>query len=42
MSEIAVYEKEPHPLPMSDDWTTWDAQQMRVAVEYLRRKHGDR
>jgi hypothetical protein len=29
-------------LPTSDDWTTWDAHQMRAAVEYLRRKHGDR
>ena len=24
-------------LPQSDDWTTWDARQMRAAVEYLER-----
>ena len=29
-------------LPESDDWTTWDADQMRTAVEYLRHKRGDR
>lgn len=29
-------------LPGSDDWTTWDAHEMRAAVEYLRRKHADR
>ena len=27
-------------LPASDDWTTWDAHEMRAAVDYLRRKHG--
>jgi len=26
-------------LPVSDDWTAWDAQEMRAAVEYLERKH---
>ena len=29
-------------LPTSNDWTSWDAREMRAAVEYLRRKHGDR
>ena len=29
-------------LPASDDWTTWDAHEMRAAVDYLRRKHADR
>jgi hypothetical protein len=29
-------------LPPNDDWTTWDAHEMRAAVEYLRHKHGDR
>ena len=29
-------------LPESDDWTTWDAHEMRAAVEYLRRKRGER
>ena len=29
-------------LPTSDDWTTWDAHEMRAAVEYLRHKHGGR
>ena len=24
-------------LPASDDWTTWDADEMRAAVEYLKR-----
>lgn len=26
-------------LPESDDWTAWDAKEMRAAVEYLERKH---
>ena len=26
-------------LPESDDWTAWDASEMRAAVEYLERKH---
>ena len=26
-------------LPESDDWTTWDAGQMRAAVEYLEHLH---
>ena len=25
-------------LPASDDWTTWDADEMRAAVDYLQRK----
>jgi hypothetical protein len=25
-------------LPESDDWTTWDADDMRAAVEYLEQK----
>lgn len=29
-------------LPESDDWTTWDAEQMRAAVEYLERKRSSR
>ena len=29
-------------LPASDDWTTWDAHEMRAAVEYLRHKRGGR
>jgi len=29
-------------LPESDDWTTWDADQMRAAVDYLRHKRGER
>ncbi len=29
-------------LPASDDWTTWDAHEMRAAVEYLRHKRGER
>ena len=29
-------------LPTSNDWTMWEAHEMRAAVEYLRRKHGDR
>ena len=29
-------------LPESDDWTTWDAGQMRAAVEYLERKRSIR
>ena len=29
-------------LPPSDDWTSWDAHEMRAAVQYLRRKHADR
>ena len=29
-------------LPESDDWTTWDAEQMRAAVEYLERKRSTR
>ena len=29
-------------LPESDDWTTWDATQMRAAVEYLERKRSSR
>ena len=24
-------------LPASDDWTSWDAEEMRAAVEYLER-----
>ena len=27
-------------LPKSDDWTAWDADEMRHAVEYLRRNRG--
>ena len=26
-------------LPDSDDWTAWDAKEMRSAVEYLERQH---
>ncbi len=26
-------------LPQSDDWTAWDADEMRAAVDYLERKH---
>ncbi len=26
-------------LPASNDWTAWDAEEMRAAVEYLERKH---
>ena len=29
-------------LPQSDDWTAWDAGQMRAAVDYLERKRGGR
>ena len=29
-------------LPESNDWTTWDAEQMRAAVEYLERKRSTR
>ncbi|MYN63599.1 MAG: hypothetical protein F4X11_01000 [Acidobacteria bacterium] len=29
-------------LPESNDWTTWDARQMRAAVEYLERKRSTR
>lgn len=29
-------------LPESDDWMTWDAKQMRAAVEYLERKRSTR
>ena len=25
-------------LPASDDWTTWDGDEMRAAVDYLERK----
>ncbi len=27
-------------MPQSNDWTAWNADEMRVAVEYLRRKLG--
>ena len=27
-------------LPKSNDWTAWDAEQLRVAVEYLEHKRG--
>ena len=27
-------------LPESNDWTAWNAEEMRAAVEYLRRKRG--
>ena len=29
-------------LPDTDDWTAWDADQMRAAVDYLERKRGAR
>ena len=29
-------------LPESDDWTEWDADQMRAAVNYLQHKRGVR
>lgn len=29
-------------LPATDDWTEWDADQMRAAVNYLERKRGVR
>ena len=29
-------------LPANADWTTWDAHEMRAAVEYLERKRGFR
>ncbi len=29
-------------LPQSDDWTAWDADQMRAAVDYLERKRTGR
>ena len=29
-------------LPESDDWTTWNADQMRAAIEYLLKKCGRR
>ena len=29
-------------LPASNDWTTWNAHEMRAAVEYLRHKRGER
>ena len=29
-------------LPASDDWTAWNAEEMRAAVEYLQRKRGSR
>jgi hypothetical protein len=27
-------------LPASDDWHTWDADEMQAAVDYLQRKRG--
>ena len=27
-------------LPASDDWTTWSADEMQAAVDYLQRKRG--
>ncbi len=27
-------------LPAGDDWTTWSADEMQAAVDYLRRKRG--
>ena len=27
-------------LPTNDDWTAWDADRMRAAVEYLEQIHG--
>ena len=29
-------------LPATDDWTEWDADEMRAAVSYLERKRGVR
>ena len=29
-------------LPATDDWTAWDADQMRAAVDYLQHKRGVR
>ena len=29
-------------LPATDDWTEWDADEMRAAVNYLERKRGVR
>ena len=29
-------------LPATDDWTEWDADEMRAAVDYLERKRGAR
>ena len=29
-------------LPASNDWTTWNAHEMRAAVNYLRRKRSER
>ena len=29
-------------LPDNDDWTAWNADQMRAAVEHLQRKRGTR
>jgi len=29
-------------LPEGDDWTAWDAGEMRVAVDHLERKRGGR
>ena len=29
-------------LPASDGWTTWDRNEMRAAVDYLRHKRGER
>ena len=29
-------------LPESDDWTTWDADHMRAAIDYLQQKRGVR
>ena len=29
-------------LPVADDWTAWDADEMRAAVEHLQQKHGVR
>ena len=29
-------------LPASDDWTTWDAHELRAAVEYLHHKRSGR
>ena len=29
-------------LPATDDWTEWDADQMRAAVDYLQHKRGVR
>ena len=29
-------------LPHSDNWTAWDADEMRAGADYLERKHGGR